>query len=1031
MSLEGFFATLDRCILAVRDFFGITPTSLCPLHTCDELGDEQGGAQGGGKAGDGFGILVADNAAMVTLVELEGSLRLVGPEEYEAVCEGLSQTLATPLSREGHALQMVFSCDPEEGRERVRRALAPHRTSAKNLDLALLKVLDDWEGTLGRYCASEQAFLALWTKPSILTRAELKKALRENLDEPVPFVRTREAQTGRAIVGRMRDVHKAFVRNVCERLTSAGLRLVPLDAHAAVSATRRCNVPELTGKCWRPLLPGDRLPLREKERGSAEHDLTHVLYPTIARQIWPCGARVVAGRYVEVCDRLYAPLALTLPPQTILPFASLFRSLLAENLPWRASFLLSGDGMRGTALKSAAASILSFASPTNRMLQQSYRALGELALQGGCAVGFQLCLATWVRVYDHADLASARAALARQAARLASAVQAWGACDTSFLCGDPLALYCATLPACAPNQPSPKAIAPLDEAVRLMPLFRPTSPWEGKGCDVPLRTPDGKLMPMGLFHSLQASWNEICFAGMGSGKSFFLNTLNFFFVLRPGQTRLPWLTVIDIGPSCAGVIELVRQSLPKEKRHLAVFARLRNVREAAINPFDTPLGCERPLPSHASFLINLLALLCTPLSETAPADGVMDLLREALDAVYRRMGPTGPGPRRFDPYPEPLVTAWMREQGVKYDRTTTWWEIVRELFEEGEIPLAIRAQRHAVPQLTDFLAELNDPLIRDRFASLRLPGSAESVPEACVRHLTTALREYPILSAPTRFGLGEAQIVGLDLSEVTPRGGPAAERQSGIMYMLARHVGAGHFFTTTADIDRIPARYRSWHRPRLEALAADPKRLCYDEFHRASCQDMLNPLSRQILADLTTASREARKQNLSICLYSQQLGDFPEVLVELATSIYVLGAGTARETDEIARCFGLNEAARYALRNITRPTSAGADLVALFRTSLGTSIQHLTCTAGSFAKWAFTTTAEDMRVRNRLYETLGVSRALECLTRYYPGGSIKEEAERRRLAMENTGSAPEDVVEHIARDLKERAREDARRNRQE
>ena len=147
---------------------------------------------------------------------------------------------------------------------------------------------------------------------------------------------------------------------------------------------------------------------------------------------------------------------------------------------------------------------------------------------------------------------------------------------------------------------------------------------------------------------------------------------------------------------------------------------------------------------------------------------------------------------------------------------------------------------------------------------------------------------------------------------------------------------------------------------------------------------MLNPLSRQILADLTTASREARKQNLSICLYSQQLGDFPQVLVELATSIYVLGTGTARETDEIARRFGFNEAARYALRNITRPTSAGADLVALFRTSLGTSIQHLTCTAGSFAKWAFTTTAEDMRVRNRLYETLGLSRALECLTRYYP-----------------------------------------------
>lgn len=1018
MSWNAFFASLDRFLWGARDFFGITPTSLCRLHTCDE--------EGGDNA---CGILVLDNAAMVSLVELAGSLRLVGPEEYESVCSGLASALATPLSREGHAVQMVFSCDPDDGERIFARALAPHRVSARAMGLALDAVLDDWERTLAGFCASERALLALWTKPSILTRAELGKALRENARVPTPFVRTREAQSSAVVVARMRDVHKAFVQGVCDRLAGLGLRLVPLNAHAAVGALRTCNVPEHTGDAWRPVLPGDRLPVRAKDPADSDRDLGHVLFPTLARQIWPCGANVVSGRYVRVGERLYAPLALTLPPQSILPFASLFRSLLSENLPWRASFLVSGDGMRGQALKSAAASILSFASPSNKMLQQSFRALQELALQGGCAVGFQLSLVTWVRLNCVSDSVEARHILARRAARLASAVQAWGACDTSFCTGDPLELYCATLPACAPTQPTVKAIAPLDEAVRLLPLFRPTSPWTGprSGCDVPLRTPDGKFMPMGLFHSLQASWNEICFAGMGSGKSFFLNTLNFFFVVRPGQTRLPWLTVIDIGPSCSGVIELIRQSLPKAQRHLAVFAKLRNVREAAINPFDTPLGCEEPLPGHANFLINLLALLCTPLSDTAPADGVMDLLREALDAVYRRMGKDGPAPRRFDPYPEPGVTAWLREQGVRLDGSTSWWEVVRELFCAGEIPLAIRAQRHAVPQLTDFLAQLNDPLIRDRFASLRLAGYAESVPEACVRHLTTALREYPILSSPTRFGLGEAQIVGLDLSEVTPRGGPAAERQSGIMYMLARQVGAGHFFTTPADIDRIPELYRSWHRPRLEALAADPKRLCYDEFHRASCADMHNPLSRQILSDLTTASREARKQNLSICLYSQQLKDFPEVLVDLATNIYVLGAGTAREAEEIARRFGLNEAASHALRNITRPTSAGADLVALFRTSLGTSIQHLTCTAGSFAKWAFTTTAEDMRVRNRLYEILGPEAALACLVRSYPGGSVKEEAERRRLAMEESpGQAPRDVLEQIVAELEERARGSAR-----
>ncbi len=1004
MSWDGLFFSLDNLARGLKDFLGITPTSVCRLHACDEEG-----------------ILVADDASMASLVRVHGSLRLVGDDEFEACVELLSATLSTALARSGHAVQFVFSCDPERAGEVIGRAMDPMRVTAKNLGLSLENVLDDWEKALAHYCAAEEIWLVVWTRPTILSRGERGRAAKENAKAKTAPVRRREAMDAGVAVTRMRDIHKALVKEVCDRFEGASFRVECLDAHRAVAALRRMNAPESTGAQWRPVLAGDPLPLRARDVGSHPKDATTCFPPTISRQIWPCQATVHDGRCLEVDGYLYAPLQVTLPPQSVLPFSSLFRSLLSEGLPWRASFLLTGDGLKGSGLKSVAASILSFASPTNRMLQQSFNALKERALAGGCSIGLQMCFVTWVRLSNHESFALARNRLSRHQARLSSAVQAWGACDTSPTCGDVLALYAASLPAMAPTQPSVKAIAPLEEAVRLLPLFRPTSPWNAT--DVPLRTSDGKYMPVGLFHSIMASWNEVCFAGMGSGKSFFLNTLNFFFVLRAGQTRLPWLTVIDVGKSCSGLIELIRAALPASERHLAVFAALRNVREAAINPFDTPLGCPEPLPNHANFLVNLLSLLCTPLGETAPADGVVDILREGLDAVYRRLAPQGPAPRRFDAYAESSITRWLQENHVRTDNTTSWWEVVKELYLAGEIPLAIRAQRHAVPLVTDLLVELNDPLIRDRFANVTLKSSAESVPEACVRHLTTALREYPILCAPTRFALGAAQIVGLDLSEVTPRGGPAAERQSGIMYLLARFVGAGHFFNTVADLDRVPELYRPWHKPRFENLAADPKRLCYDEFHRASCQDMANPLSRQIISDLTTASREARKQNLSIGLYSQQLSDFPKVLVDLATSVYALGAGNAAEAGEIAERFGLNEAARYALRHITRPTRAGANFVALFRTSLGESIQYLTCTAGSLARWAFTTTAEDMRVRNRLYETMGCAKALACLARAYPEGTVKEELERRRLAMEaRLGEAPEDLADTIVAELEESAR---------
>lgn len=1013
MSWDTFFASLDSFCRDAADFAGTSPRSVCRLVTSDA-----------------DGILVADNGSMVSLIDVGGSLRLIGEEEFEKAASALAGVLKTPLSRRCHAVQMVFSCDPEAAGRSVASAMKPIRHSAAVLGLDLGRVLDDWGETLASYCADEKICLAVWTKPSVMTGAELRRARRRARRAPFPPVRPSEAQTDRVVLERMRSVHWAFVRGIASAFRQLSFRASVLDSHAAVRCIRFMNVPDGTAPDWRPLLPGDRLPLMAPAPGASPNDLSPYFFPTIARQVWPCAAAVLEGRFLQVDGRLYAPFVMSLPPQTMCPFNALFRSLLAECLPWRASVLLTGDGLAGQSLRLAAASILSFLSASNRMYRQSMKDLQALAQNGEPSVLFQMCFATWTdrRAFPPGEegLTRALAALSRRQARLMTAVQSWGSSDTSAFTGDPLSLYAATLPAMSCSSPAPRACAPLADAVRLLPFARPCSPF--RNCDLPLRTSDGRFMPAALLSPDMASWNEICFAGMGAGKSFFLNTLNFFFVLRPGQARLPWLTVIDIGMSSSGVISLIRAALPPEKRGLAVFARLRNTRETAVNPFDTPLGCPFPLPNHAEFLVNLLSLLCTPLSETAPGDGVGDLLREAVDASYRRLAPDGDAPRRFDPFCDPDVTRALEERGLTPEPGATWWEAVESLFRAGDPEDAARAQRYAVPLLSDIMAEINNPLVRDRFQGILVSQSSESVPDACARRLTSAIREYPILAGPSKFTLGEARIVSLDLMEVTPRGGPAAERQSGIMYLLARFVGAARFFNTTADLDRIPPLYRAYHRPVFEEMAAAPKRLCYDELHRASCADLNNPLSRQIISDLTTASRESRKQNLSIGLYSQSLDDFPAVLVDLATSVYALGAGNAREAADIAGRFGFSQTARDALRRITRPTGAGAEFIALFRTVDGESVQYLTNTAGAYAKWAFSTTAEDMRVRNSLYDALGCAKALELLHDRYPGGTVRDEIERRRQKIDADGGAESaDIAGAIIEELlRESGKKEAR-----
>ena len=108
-------------------------------------------------------------------------------------------------------------------------------------------------------------------------------------------------------------------------------------------------------------------------------------------------------------------------------------------------------------------------------------------------------------------------------------------------------------------------------------------------------------------------------------------------------------------------------------------------------------------------------------------------------------------------------------------------------------------------------------------------------------------------------------------------------------------------------------------------------------------------VSGQLEADMTTMARESRKWNLSIGLYTQSIDDIPKIIIELATTIVILGAGTDDSIKDMAERFGLNGSCRHALGHLGKPGPAGANLVALFRTGAGKSQLVLSLTIGGQA----------------------------------------------------------------------------------
>jgi intracellular multiplication protein IcmB len=465
---------------------------------------------------------------------------------------------------------------------------------------------------------------------------------------------------------------------------------------------------------------------------------------------------------------------------------------------------------------------------------------------------------------------------------------------------------------------------------------------------------------------------------------------------------LPRISIIDIGPSSSGLISLLKEALPPEQRHLVAYHRLRMTPDYAINPFDTQLGCRFPSPQERSFLVNFLTLLATPVGALRPYDGITDMAGMIVDELYKNLVDDA-NPNLYTPSVEEIIDGILEEIGFVRDTHTTWWEVTDALFVAGFIHEAMLAQRHAMPVLADAASICRTPAIEDLYGKVNAP-TGEPLINAFSRMISSAVREYPIISQTTKFDIGDARIVSLDLDEVAKSGGDAANRQTAVMYMLARYVLGRSFFLTDESMGGMSESYRNYHEQRISEIREDPKRFVFDEFHRTS---KVQAVREQVVQDM----REGRKWGVQIALISQSLDDFDEVMIEFATSVFIMDAGPEQSIQKTAQIFGLTETAVHALRTrVHGPREGGATFLAQFATKEGMNTQLLTNTLGPIELWALSTTAVDVNIRNKLYRKLGPREARRVLGNLFPSGSAAKLVENRLADMRDRQMLVDDQV---------------------
>ncbi|MBV53726.1 MAG: type IV secretion protein IcmB [Coxiellaceae bacterium] len=938
--------------------------------------------------------LVANDGALMSVIKLSGVTALIGREEFEYIQDGLRQSLQTTMSQSGRTIQVFFTYNKDNISQEISGILSSARDTASTLQLDFDDLFSERVSNLSRYCAHEECYLVLWTQVSSLSNEQVKRSRKEKAKEikqnKIPsFLLTQNIM---ATVTDLRESHEAFVNSINNDFETYGLVSRVLAVHEAVHTMRNIADPEFTDRDWQPVLPGDKITIKEYK--NARGDLADVTWPSLSKQILPRDAEVLDLRTARVGDRIYSSVYIDLFPKEVQNFVRLFSRTLQSRIPWRISFLIDSNGLGLSKLRATIASVLTFSSQQNRLIADSLNLMSYINLNADDAVvRFRVTACTWAPE-GNVRLLRSRASI------LAKAIEGWGSCDVSEYCGDPYEGVVSSMMGVSSRSVAVPSIAPLSDVMHMLPLFRPSSPWE-KGA-VLFRSPDGKPWPYHPGSRQQTTFIDIFYARPGSGKSVLSNAINLAVCMSPGLVRLPRIAIIDIGPSSSGLISLLQDALPLRQKHLVAHHRLRMTPDYAINPFDTQLGCRYPSPQERSFLVNFLSLLATPVGSETTYDGVADMSGLIVDELYKQYSDEAK-PNTYASGLESQVDGVLEEIGFVFDSATSWWEVTDALFIAGFYQEAMMAQRHAMPVLADVAAICRLPAIEDLYGKIVAP-TGEPLIHAFSRMISSAVREYVIISQPTKFDLGDARVVALDLDEVARSGGDAANRQTAVMYMLARYVLARHYYLTEENVADMPDSYRSYHHKRILEIREDPKRIVYDEFHRTANAQAVRD---QVIVDM----REGRKWKVQVALLSQSLEDFDSVMVEFATSIFIMEAGPEQAIRRTAGVFGLSDTAQRALKTrVHGPREDGSTFLAQFATKSGMNTQLLTSTLGPVELWALNTTADDVQVRNQLYKRVGAKVARSLLAQHFPSGSAVKAIETLLSEYKSDGGYIDDEV---------------------
>jgi intracellular multiplication protein IcmB len=958
--------------------------------------------------------LVTKGGNYATWIRVDGMQRTGDRSDFSRVTEAMRLELSGALEARGHAIAGWYISDPDAAlREIEHLNLNSCRAVARETGLNLNDILDERARLWPKIMRWEACYFIVWTRTSVLTKEERKQMKEEYAATARQAGPVGDSQRFYLRSEIMAARHAAFSSRVLSALRAHDISAAVIEPHDALKVARGAMYREMANSQWRPILPGDRTMPRAPEDNADKPRNQDLMWPPLRDQLFYADAITRGGQRVDFGANSYACVDMNIGPEDPRPFVELSATLGLDRIPWRASLLIEGGGKTAMQFKDIGASFLSM-FPGNADLRRAFAFLREAKENDNhISVRLRASFATWAPVDSPGKLR-------RRMSTLSQRVEGWGNAKATSVVGDPLEAVMSSAPGLALASTANPSLALLGDALTMLPWNRAASPWESGS--VLFRRPDGGIWPYDPIGGRKRPLVvDIFVAPPGSGKSVLANTINIGLclssaVLGSNGAKLPLIGKADIGKSAEGFVRLIQEALGPNRRREAIFVSMQFAPGYEFNIFDLQVGCEYPLPLERAFLQNFLSLATLPPDQTKPFEGMAQMIALVIDEAYRLCTEAGEGAKHYRAGVEPDVDRAIAQLGIDLHPESPYWrDVVDALCDSGDYHLAERAQRHAVPILQDLIGAVRSDQVRDLFDSLKIAETSERASQIFERYIDDLIRRFPTLNQPTKLDFGPARIIVLDLQSVAPTGSAGANRQTEMMYLLARHILARNFFLHPDYLQFVPDRVKSYHGKRFQEVYETIKRIDYDEWHRTQG----SPLVR---AQAELDVREGRKHNVQLGFASQRLSDMGDGVIAQSTGRFVLGADDEREREAIIERFGLTDASAKIVRfRLTGPKRDGAPFLSIFRAEQAHYEQLLVNSLGPVELWALSTTPSDTGLRERIYAKVGFSEGLRRLAKVFPNGSAQDETERRTKLRLSKGDAQErieaGVIDELADEL--------------